>query len=105
MDLSLVIPLLNEEESLPELTEWIVRVASAEKYDFEIIYIDDGSTDNSWEVIESLADNPRQSICKKLSGQERYRLRYGRYRIIYSIQDEELTIWIVKVGHRKKIYS
>ena len=55
--------------------------------------------------IESLSENPRQPSCKKLSGQEKYRLRYGRYRIIYSIQDEELTVWIVKVGHRKDIYS
>lgn len=55
--------------------------------------------------IESLGVNPHQSGCKKLSGQERYRLRYGRYRILYSIQDEELTIWIVKVGHRKNVYS
>lgn len=54
--------------------------------------------------IESLGDNPRQSGCKKLSGQEKYRLRYGRYRIIYSIQDDELSIWIVKVGHRKNVY-
>jgi mRNA interferase RelE/StbE len=56
------------------------------------------------ECIESLGGNPRQPGCKKLSGQERYRFRQGRYRIIYSIQDEELTIWVVKVGHRKNIY-
>ena len=55
--------------------------------------------------IESLGDNPRQSVCKKLSGQEKYRMRYGRYRIIYSIQDDELTIWIIKVGHRKNVYN
>lgn len=55
--------------------------------------------------IESLSDDPRRSGCKKLSGQERYRLRYGRYRIIYSIQDDELTVWVVKVGHRKDVYS
>ena len=55
--------------------------------------------------IESLGENPRQSGCKKLSGQEKYRLRYGRYRIIYSIQDEDLSIWIVKVGHRRNVYS
>ncbi len=54
--------------------------------------------------IESLGENPRQPDCKKLSGQERYRMRYGRYRIVYSIQDEELTIWIVKVAHRKNVY-
>jgi mRNA interferase RelE/StbE len=54
--------------------------------------------------IESLGVNPHQPGCKKLSGQERYRLRYGRYRILYSIQDEALSIWIVKVGHRKNVY-
>ena len=54
--------------------------------------------------IESLSTNPRLPGCQKLSGQERYRLRQGRYRIIYSIQDEELTIWVIKVGHRKEIY-
>ena len=54
--------------------------------------------------IESLSTNPRFPGCQKLSGQERYRLRQGRYRIIYSIQDEELTIWVIKVGHRKEIY-
>lgn len=51
--------------------------------------------------IESLSENPRPSGSQKLSGQERYRIRQGRYRIIYSIQDEELTVWIVKIGHRK----
>jgi mRNA interferase RelE/StbE len=54
--------------------------------------------------IEELADNPRPSGCEKLTGQERYRLRQGRYRIIYSIQDDELTVWVVRVGHRKDIY-
>jgi len=56
------------------------------------------------ECIKSLGNNPRHPGCKKLSSQERYRLRQGQYRIIYSIQDEELTIWIVKVGHRKEVY-
>lgn len=54
--------------------------------------------------IESLSKNPRPPGCQKLSGQKRYRLRKGRYRIIYSIQDEELTVWIVKLGHRKDVY-
>ena len=54
--------------------------------------------------IEELADNPRPSGCEKLTGRERYRLRQGRYRIVYSIQDYELTVWIVKVGHRKDVY-
>ena len=56
------------------------------------------------ERIESLWENPRHPGCKKLDSQERYRLRQGRYRILYSIQDEELSVWIVKVGHRKNVY-
>lgn len=54
-DLSIVIPLLNESESLPELTEWIHRVAVENGYRYEIIFIDDGSTDNSWAVIQQLS--------------------------------------------------
>ena len=54
--------------------------------------------------IKRLEEDPRPSGCEKLTGQERYRLRQGRYRIVYSIQDDELTIWVVKVGHRKDIY-
>jgi len=55
--------------------------------------------------IEALAKDPRPHGCEKLTGQERYRLRQGRYRIVYSIQDDELTVWVVKVGHRKDIYG
>lgn len=59
MDLSLIIPSLNEEESLPELCAWIERVMIQHRFSYEIIIIDDGSTDNSWSVIESLhARNP-----------------------------------------------
>jgi len=54
MDLSLVIPLKDEEESLPELSEWIGRVMNANNYSYEIIFVDDGSTDNSWKIIEEL---------------------------------------------------
>lgn len=54
MDVSIVVPLLNEEESLPELCAWIERVVNEQHYSYEIILVDDGSTDNSWEVIESL---------------------------------------------------
>ena len=54
MDLSIVIPLFNEEESLPELAAWIERVVNANGFSYEIIMVDDGSTDSSWDVIESL---------------------------------------------------
>ena len=54
MDLSIVIPLFNEDESLPELTAWIEKVMLQNNFSYEIILIDDGSTDNSWQVIEQL---------------------------------------------------
>ncbi len=56
MQLSVVIPLLNEEKSLPELYQWLVDVMQAHKFTYEIIFIDDGSTDNSWQIIEKLAE-------------------------------------------------
>ena len=52
MDLSIVIPLLDEAESLPELSAWIERVMLENKFSYEIIFVDDGSSDNSWDVIE-----------------------------------------------------
>jgi glycosyltransferase involved in cell wall biosynthesis len=59
MNLSIIIPLLNEEESLQELHNWIISVMKANNYSYEIIFIDDGSTDNSWPIIEQLSDeNP-----------------------------------------------
>jgi mRNA interferase RelE/StbE len=54
--------------------------------------------------IELLKGNPRPPGCEKLSGQERYRIRQGNYRIIYSIQDDVLTVWVVKIGHRRDVY-
>ena len=54
--------------------------------------------------IEGLADDPRPSCSEKLSGQERFRVRQGTYRIIYEIKDQELVITVVKVGHRRDVY-
>jgi mRNA interferase RelE/StbE len=56
------------------------------------------------ERIAALAREPRPPGCEKLSAQERYRVRQGHYRIVYSIQDRELTVWVVKVGHRRDVY-
>ena len=59
MDVSIVIPLLNEDESLPELCAWIERVVTLQRLTYEVILIDDGSTDNSWKVIRELSEkNP-----------------------------------------------
>ena len=56
------------------------------------------------EKVHSLGENPRQEGCKKLSGQEKYRVRCGDYRILYSIEDTVLIVCVVKVGHRKDVY-
>ena len=56
MDISVVIPLYNEAESLPELTQWIERVMRAGGYTYEIIFVNDGSTDSSWDVIRSCSN-------------------------------------------------
>lgn len=53
---------------------------------------------------QALAENPRASGCEKISGQERYRVRQGVYRIIYEIRDDRPTVVVVKVGHRRDIY-
>ncbi|NLP56596.1 glycosyltransferase family 2 protein [Lutibacter sp. B1] len=72
MDISVVIPLLNEEESLNELYDWIVKVMQSNRYSYEILFIDDGSTDSSWEVIKKLSakDNNVKGI--------RFQKNYGK---------------------------
>ena len=54
--------------------------------------------------IVKLADNPRPSRCEKLTGEEKYRVRQGRYRIVYLIEDQDLVVYVFKVGHRNDIY-
>lgn len=72
MDLSIVIPLFNEAESLPELHDWIVRVMQANHYSYEIIFVDDGSKDGSWKVITQLSEkNPNVRGIK-------FRRNYGK---------------------------
>lgn len=57
------------------------------------------------EKARSLADDPRPFGCQKLAGQEKYRIRQGNYRIIYSIEDGRLIVVVVKVGHRGQVYD
>jgi len=72
MNISIVVPLYNEEESLPELSEWIVRVMNENQFTYEIVFVDDGSNDGSWKVIESLAKtNPNIKGLK-------FRRNYGK---------------------------
>ena len=54
--------------------------------------------------IQELANEPRPLGCKKLSGDEKYRIRVGDYRILYEIEDEIVTVYVVKVAHRKEVY-
>ena len=54
--------------------------------------------------IQALADDPRPPGCEKLTGQDRYRVRHGQYRIVYAIEDQLLVVTIVKVGHRSSVY-
>ena len=56
------------------------------------------------EKISALSENPRPHDCKKLSGEEKYRIRVGYYRILYLIEDDVLIVYVVKVGHRKDVY-
>ncbi len=76
-DLSIVISLFNEEESLPELISWIEKVATREKYEYEIIMVDDGSTDSSWKVITELAG--KNPAIRGIS----FRRNYGKSAALY----------------------
>ena len=77
MDISVVIPLFNEAESLPELNAWIARVMNEHAFNYEVIYINDGSTDNSWEVIEQLTNESEHVRGIK------FRRNYGKSPALY----------------------
>lgn len=57
------------------------------------------------EKIKSLSRTPRPAGCEKLSSEDKYRIRHGNYRIVYSIEDDKLVVFVVKVGHRRDIYK
>ena len=77
MDISVIVPSFNERESLPELTAWIARVMDAHNYSYEVIIVDDGSTDGSWDTIKGLseADPAIHGI--------RFRRNYGKSAALY----------------------
>ena len=70
MDISIIVPLYNEADSLPHLYEWIVRVMKENKFSYEVIFVNDGSTDASWKVINDLKDEHVHGIC--------FRRNYGK---------------------------
>jgi len=72
MDISIIIPLLNEEESLPELCSWIEKVMNKNNFSYEVYLIDDGSKDNSWNVIEDISG--KNSSIKGI----KFRRNYGK---------------------------
>ena len=77
LDISVIIPLFNEEESLPELFAWISRVCQEHKFSYEVIFVNDGSTDHSWDVIEKIAaEHPEAKGIK-------FRRNYGKSPALY----------------------
>ena len=77
MDISVIVPLFNEEESLPELFAWIKRVMDTNDFTYEVIFVNDGSTDRSWNVIEELAEKFEQVKGIK------FRRNYGKSPALY----------------------
>lgn len=77
MNISVVVPLFNEEESLPELSQWIERVMKANNFSYEIIFVNDGSTDNSWQVIKTLSQS--NDAVKGI----KFRRNYGKSAALY----------------------
>ena len=77
MDISIIVPLFNEAESLPHLYEWIARVMKANKFSYEVIFVNDGSSDDSWKVIQSLREQSEavRGIC--------FRRNYGKSAALY----------------------
>jgi glycosyltransferase involved in cell wall biosynthesis len=78
MDLSIIVPVFNEEESLPELTDWIEKICISAGLSFEIIFIDDGSNDNSWRIIDAFSRE--KAFVKGL----RFRRNYGKAAALYT---------------------
>ncbi|MGN0235919.1 MAG: glycosyltransferase family 2 protein [Paludibacteraceae bacterium] len=79
MDISIIVPLYNEAESLPKLHEWIVRVMKEHGYTYEILFVNDGSTDESWRVVEDLAKSAPENTVHGIS----FRRNYGKSAALY----------------------
>ncbi len=80
MDISVLVPLYNEAESLPHLYEWIVRVMKENRFSYEIVFVNDGSTDNSWEIIKKLQSDEGRGTVRGIC----FRRNYGKSAALYS---------------------
>lgn len=87
MDISVIVPLYNEEESLPELYAWIDRVMKANNFSYEVIFVNDGSTDHSWDVIENLSANH-----KEVKG-IKFRRNYGKVLLCSVALRKQKEMW------------
>lgn len=84
MDLSIVIPLLNEADSIPELQSWIDRVMQSTALSYEVIYIDDGSTDNSWSIISTLSRKREQNNSPNPIKGIKFQANYGKSQALHA---------------------
>ncbi len=84
------------------MAEYKIHLRESVEKDFRVIPKKD--VKKILQRVKLLSLEPRPPGCEKLTGKERYRVRQGRYRIVYSVQDNNLSVWIVKIGHRKDVY-
>ncbi len=84
------------------MPEYVVRVAKAA--DRNIDALDGSVRPRVIRAIQALKSDPRPSGCKKMAGAELWRIRVGDYRVVYSIEDAQLIVLVVRVGHRREIY-
>lgn len=84
------------------MPEYVVRVAKAA--DRKIDLLDGSVRPRVIRAIQALRSDPRPAGCKKMAGSELWRIRVGDYRIVYSIEDAQLIVLVVRVGHRREIY-
>jgi len=95
MDISVVIPLFNEEESLKELYDWIASMMQSNQFLYEVIFIDDGSTDTSWEVIEEISKTT--STVKGI----RFQKNYGKSQ---ALEISSLRCWLSNCSWKRCYY-
>ena len=102
MNISIVVPLFNEEESLEKLFEWIARVMSANKFSYEVIFVNDGSTDGSWDVIRRLSAEHKEvhGIC--------FRRNYGKSAALHcgfrAVKGDVVIPWMLTCRIRRTRY-